>query len=231
MTERFAASPCSVVVPAAHGASVVVRAGQHVAVVDLEGMQVGDLFAFNAHDTTEFASAPHTRAALAKLFPRPGDAISSNKRRPMLTLEEDTSPGLHDTLYAACDPARYEQLGSDRSHRSCATNLVEAMARHGGLLVPVPQPFNVFMDVRARGDGGLEVFSASTRPGDRLVFRAEMDTVVVLSSCPMDLYPLSGAAVTALGLEVLDATSKDLAETAKTVSPPRGSAGEASDRR
>ena len=32
-----------------------------------------------------------------------GDALVTNRRRPILTLVEDTSPGLHDTLIAACD--------------------------------------------------------------------------------------------------------------------------------
>lgn len=194
-------SPTRVVVPGGHGASVIVEAGQRVAVEDVEGGQVGDLFAFNAADTTEFASASHTRVSIAKLFPIPGDVILSDRRRPMLDLEEDTSPRLHDTLYAACDPRRYELLGADPSHRSCATNLLEVMAEHGGLEVPVPQPFNVFMDVRCRQDGTLDVLPASSRAGDRLVFRAAMDCIVVLSSCPMDLVPISGHRITSLALE------------------------------
>lgn len=188
--------------PAGTGLAVHVRDGQRVAVVDVEGRQVGDLFAFGANDTTEFASAPHTHPGISKLFPRPGDAIYSNRRRPMLELEEDTSPGRHDTLYAACDPARYEMLRVTGPHRSCATNLAEAMEPYGGLRVPVPQPFNVFMEVDVSPDGGLTLRTATTRPGDRLVFRAAMDVVVVLSSCPMDIIPISGSVVTDLALEL-----------------------------
>ncbi len=190
-------------VTAGTGAAVLVERGQRVAAVDVEGGQVGDLFAFSAEDTSEFASASHTRVMTAKLFPRPGDAIHSDRRRPMLELEDDTSPGRHDTLYAACDPRRYELLGADSSHRSCATNLAEAMQSHGGLAVPVPQPFNLFMDVRPDPDGNLSVLTASSRPGDRLVFRAAMDVIVVLSSCPMDILPISANGVTSLALEVL----------------------------
>jgi uncharacterized protein YcgI (DUF1989 family) len=31
-----------------------------------------------------------------------------------------------------------------------------------------------------------------SRPGDHVTFRAEMDAVVVLSCCPMDLLPING---------------------------------------
>jgi hypothetical protein len=82
-----------------------------VRVTDVAGGQVGDVFAFDAGDPGEYASAEHTRPAIRKLFPGPGDPVLTNRRRPILTVVEDTSPGRHDTLYAACDPARYAGLG------------------------------------------------------------------------------------------------------------------------
>jgi uncharacterized protein YcgI (DUF1989 family) len=105
-------------VPAGEGRAVAVGAGQSFRVVDVSGGQVGDLFAFTATDPAEFASAEHTRLAIAKLFPRPGDPVLTNRRRPILIAAEDTSPGRHDMLYAACDPARYALLGGTASHRS-----------------------------------------------------------------------------------------------------------------
>lgn len=56
----------------------------------------------------------------------------------MLTIMEDTTSGVHDTLIAACDRWRYAELGVERalkgSHRSCADNLVEALAALGSFL-------------------------------------------------------------------------------------------------
>jgi uncharacterized protein YcgI (DUF1989 family) len=173
-------------------------------VVDVVGGQVGDLFAFNAHDTTEFASASHTRSIIQKVFPRPGDVIYTNLRRPLLAFEQDSSPGRHDTQYAACDPRRYEMLGVTTEHRSCATNLVEVMDQFGGLKVPTPQPFNIFMEVAIDADGNVTVQTATSNPGDYVVFRTLMDTVVALSSCPMDVYELSAGGITPLALEVLE---------------------------
>ena len=56
-------------VPARDGRAVNVVTGERFAVVDVAGGQVGDLFAFNAEDVSEYASAEHTRVALSRLFP------------------------------------------------------------------------------------------------------------------------------------------------------------------
>ncbi len=191
-------------VPAGEGRALLLGEGQCFRVVDVAGGQVGDLFAFTAADPGEFASASHTRVAIGKLFPRQGDPVLTNCRRPILSVLEDTSPGWHDMLYAACDPARYASLGAPVSHRSCAGNLAEALAGRGLEASTVPQPINVFMDVRARPDGTLASLPASSRPGDYLAFRAAQECVVVLSSCPMDIVPISSGGITPLELQIDD---------------------------
>ena len=62
----------------------------------------------------EFMSMTHTRAAILHLRPRINDTFVSNLREPILTLIEDSSLGIHDTLIAACDPARYKGLGVEK---------------------------------------------------------------------------------------------------------------------
>ena len=189
-------------VPGGEGRAVRVGEGQYVRVTDVAGGQVGDLFAFAVADPAEHASAEHTRVAIRRLFPRPGDPVLTNQRQPILSVAEDTSPGRHDMLYAACDPARYALLGADASHRSCVANLRQALREHGLDTGAVPQPLNIFMDVRAQDDGTLLSYPASTRPGDFIAFRAEMDCLVVLSSCPMDIVNISTGGITPLELGV-----------------------------
>jgi uncharacterized protein YcgI (DUF1989 family) len=198
-------------VPGGEGRAILVRAGQIARVTDVMGGQVGDLFAVSEADPGEYASAGHTRPAIRKLFPRPGDPVLTNRRRPILTVHEDGSPGRHDMLYAACDPARYASLGAAPGHRSCAGNLREALGSHGAAqtmrahgtaLVTVPQPLNVFMDVRPERDGTLVSHPASSQAGDFIEFRAELDCLIVLSSCPMDIVPISAGGITPLDLTV-----------------------------
>ena len=56
-------------------------------------------------------SMEHLHTSLQGVFPAKGDGLATNRRRPILMLEQDTSPGRHDTIIAACDVHRYAALG------------------------------------------------------------------------------------------------------------------------
>lgn len=193
-----------ILVPAREGRAVPVPADGQFRVVDVEGHQVGDLFAFSALDVGEYASAEHTRVGIARLFPRVGEPFLTNRRRPILTLLAEDSPGVNDMLMAACDPERYRLLGVTGWHASCQENLRRAMAGLGHPNVEVPQPINLFMDVPIGPDGALSFKAAGTRPGDSVTLRAEMDAIVVLSACPQDLNPINGPDPTSLAIDLLD---------------------------
>ncbi|WP_089210588.1 DUF1989 domain-containing protein [Streptosporangium subroseum] len=192
-----------VTVPAREGRAVRVAAGQWVRVVDLEGGQVGDVFAFGAGDVTEHLSASHTRSHTSRLFPAVGEQFVTNSRRPILTLVSDTSPGWHDMLIAACDPARYAALGVREAHASCAENLRRSLATLGLAVAVTPQPVNVFMRIPVRESGELRWLPAAGRPGDAITFEAAMDCVVVVSACPQDLVEINGNSPTSLAVDVL----------------------------
>ena len=193
-----------VLVPAREARAVRAARGGRLKVVDVEGGQVVDLFAFVPDDVDEYASAEHTRVAIDRLFPRVGEAFLTNRRRPILRLEDDRSPGVHDMLCAACDPSRYRLLGVTGWHASCQENLHRAMAELGYDRVQTPQPINLFMDVRVESDGSLTWGPAPTKPGDHVVLRAELDCIVVASACPQDLNEINHHNPTSVGIELLD---------------------------
>src|SRR5271166_2303437 len=118
-------------IPARRGKGAHLRRGQSVKVVNTEGQQVVDTWAFAAHDLHEFMSMEHTRVALGHIIPAVGDILVTNKRRPILTLVEDTSGGIHDTLFAVCDRWRYEMLGCTEPHDNCTDNLAAGLAALG----------------------------------------------------------------------------------------------------
>ena len=190
-------------VPAREGRGVRVAKGDHVRIVDIEGSQVGDLFAFSAEDVNEYHSAHHTRAVVDRLFPLVGQQFQSNLRRPILTLVEDTSPGIHDMLIAPCDPARFEQLGVEGWHASCQENLQKVMAGFGFPSVVVPQSINLFMNIPVQQDGSIKWLAAPTKPGDSVTVRAEMDLFIVLSACPQDIIVINDKSPSPMALEVL----------------------------
>lgn len=184
-----------------------VAAGQSFRVVDVEGGQVGDLFAFADGDVGEYVSASHTRARTDRLFPAIGQAFVSNRRRPLLELVADDSPGVHDMLIAACDGERYRQLGVEGWHASCAENLETALGAFGLRPPCVPQPVNVFMNIPV-ADGRLDWLPAASGPGDSVTLRALTDVLVVLSACPQDVVDINGGRPTDMAIELLgDPTS------------------------
>ena len=136
-----------ITIPARRGKAARVRAGQQIAVINTHGEQVVDTWAFVGDDLHEFMSMEHTRAALGKLIPRRGDVLSTNHRRPILTIVEDTSPGIHDTLIAACDVWRYQGLGCKDYHDNCTDNLHAAMKELGLQAPETPSPLNLFMNI------------------------------------------------------------------------------------
>jgi uncharacterized protein YcgI (DUF1989 family) len=192
-----------VVVPAREGRGVRIEAGQSFRVVDEEGRQCGDLFAFNADDVDEYASAEHTRVHVNRLFPRPGEHFVTNKRRPILLFESDDTPGVHDMLIAACDPARFAGLGVNGWHASCQENLQQVMADLGHARVEVPQPINLFTNVRLTPELELEWLPALTEPGDSVTFRAELDCHIVVSACPQDIVEINDRQPGPLAIELL----------------------------
>ena len=101
-----------------------------IKVINTHGQQVVDTWAFDT-ESEEHMSMEHTRTALGRIRPKTGDSLVTNKRRPILTLVEDTSPGIHDTLMAACDRQRYEQLGCIEYHNNCTDNLASSYRRAG----------------------------------------------------------------------------------------------------
>jgi uncharacterized protein len=190
-------------VPAREGRGVRIAAGQAFRVIDVDGGQVADTFAFRAGDVSEYHSAEHTRAYVSRLFPRLGEHFVTNHRRPILTFEDDASPGEHDMLCAACDPERYTGLGVEGWHASCQENLRTAMAELGFDAVEVPQPINLFMNIPVREGGELGWEPAPTRAGDAVTLRAEMDCVVVVSACPQDLVPINNGNPTPIAIELV----------------------------
>jgi uncharacterized protein YcgI (DUF1989 family) len=189
-------------VPAGEGRSIRIGAGERFRVIDVAGGQVGDLFAFVDGEPSEYMSMEHTRPSIRRITPMPGDMILTNQRHPILRFDVDTSPGIHDTLYAACDPERYRSLGVEDAHRSCAENLRMAMQEAVGATVPIPQPFNVFMHVEVLADGDLVTHPAPSSAGDFVAFTAQCDVIVALSSCPMDIININAGPIGDLAIEV-----------------------------
>jgi uncharacterized protein len=177
-------------VAAGSGRGFGVAAGQTLQVVNIHGTQVVDTWAFASAE--EYLSLEHCREVAKKLFFEVGDTLVSNLYRPVLTLIEDTSPGLHDTLIAACNRRMYELAGRSADHPNCADNLRDALNTHGIAATARPCPWNLFMVVPVIEGRRLDFLRPRTQPGQSVTLRAECNCLIVFSACPDDVYPTNG---------------------------------------
>ena len=180
-------------VPARNGRAVRLKKGETIKVINTHGTQVCDFWAFSSANLSEFMSWEHARAGLSRVVPQPGDAILSNRRRPIMTMTQDTSPGVHDTLMAACDLFRYINLGCTHYHDNCADNMRLALQAISVEPTEVPQPLNLWMNIPVDRDWSVQWLPPVAKPGDHACLRAEMDLIAVMSACPQDMIPINGA--------------------------------------
>ena len=174
------------------GAAATLRAGHSISIVNTHGGQVVDMWAFRADDPSEHMSMPHSVVYLSRIKPAVGSVLVSNLRKPLLCLTQDSSPGVHCMLFAACDPARYRLLGCTAHHDNCADNLRRAVASLAVPLPYIPTPLNLFMNTRFDDDRVMRIEPPEATAGDSVTFRAEHDCIIVLSACPQDLVPVNG---------------------------------------
>lgn len=191
----------SVVVPAQRGRAVRVRAGDSVMVVDIDGSQVADVWAVDLHDHTRWLSTAHTRDLTERLFPRPGECFVDQRYEPIVRLVADTSPGPHDMLFPACNPALYAREGLT-GHANCADNFRTAAAAEGIGLPTLPDPVNLFQNSTPAPDGTITVQAAKSRPGDGVTLRAERNVLLVVTACAVDFWPTNGDRCGPLRLDV-----------------------------
>lgn len=190
------------IAPQSAGA-VSLRAGEHARIVNTEGAQVVDTWAFSNTDQNEHLSMEHSRSATYRLLFQPGDTLVSNRFRSMLTIVADTSPGIHDTLHAACSAGSNRFYGQPASHPNCEGNLKSIMQSRGNPLDVIPCPWNLFEHALVVDGNTLKDEPAAVKPGEYVELRAEMDLLLVCSACPSTVGNISGKTPRGASIHVL----------------------------
>jgi len=171
----------------------VVRKGQTLRIVDLEGNQAVDFLMYALADDAERYSAQDTIAAQANVFLRAGATLLSNEGRAMATITA-TSVDYHDTIGGACscesNTLRYGH--HTKSQHACVENFLQANGRHGRGKRDMVSNINWFMNVPVEADGALGIVDGISAPGLFVEIRAEMDLVAVVSNCPQINNPCNG---------------------------------------
>jgi uncharacterized protein YcgI (DUF1989 family) len=166
------------------GTAFTLARGQVLTVIDPQGQQVADLLAFAQADVREAISNGRTFDYEETIKLGVGNRLWSNRSNPMLTIVED-SVGCHDFLLTPCSEATFRHFYPDMPvHRGCFGNLAEALAPYGVEPDAIPTAFNLFMNVPIEaGSGRVSVLPPTSKAGDHIALRAEMDLVIGLTAC------------------------------------------------
>jgi uncharacterized protein YcgI (DUF1989 family) len=185
MAERFRET-IRIRIPAREGVAVDLGKGYRVSVIDLAGHQGADCVAITQGGAVSCTRT--TRAKNRRLFPKVGQSIYADDDDAMLTLLEDTSPGPHGLLVPPCDPTMYRLRGAGCAHPSCHDNFHNALARKGNRLGRTPPSICLFQNIDIDAAGAIAIGVNTSKPGDRITFRADRDLVFVVSACPNDVF-------------------------------------------
>ncbi|MES0110072.1 urea carboxylase-associated family protein [Mesorhizobium sp. M0013] len=181
------------IIPARTGVAFEVRSGSRLKIINTYGSQVLDTWAFAATDMDEYMSMEHTRSATSRIIPGVGDTYVSNRFTPMLSVVEDTSPGVHDTLMCCCSRKTYERLKFQGYHDNCNDNFQSALASVGKHSPFTPGPLNLFMNFPVSAEGVITREPPVSKPGDYVLFDVQTDLLMVISACPQDIQTVNGA--------------------------------------
>jgi len=198
----------------------VVRQGQRLRIVDVEGNQsVGALF-YSAATMEERYSASDTVRAQGNLYLTTGARLLSNEGNVMLQIVADTC-GRHDTLGGACSAeSNTVRYALEKRHmHSCRDNFLLALARADCGLGKrdLSSNINFFMNVPVTPGGQLSVADGISAAGRYVEMRAEMDVIVLISNCPQLNNPCNAYNPTPVRLLVWDAPADR-----EPVQPARG---------
>ena len=176
------------IIPPQSGVAFILKKGQRLKVIDIEGEQVSDFICYNLHDKLEYLSSGRTIDYAETIYLTKGHKFYSNRSNVMFTMVEDTV-GKHDFLLTPCSAEMFKIIyGHTQPHRGCFGNLREALKDFGILPDDIPTCFNIFMNVPVDGTTGkVSVLPPLSKAGDYVVIEASMDLVVGMTSCSAGL--------------------------------------------
>ena len=176
------------IIPPRSGVAFILKQGQQLKIVDIEGEQVSDFICFNAHDTQEYLSNGRTIDYAETIYLTAGHPFYSNRSNIMFDILTDTVKR-HDFLLTPCSADTFRIIyGHKEPHRGCFGNLSEALAPFSIKSDSIPVCFNIFMHVTVDGETGvLKVLPPKSRAGDHIIIEARMDLIIGMTACSAEM--------------------------------------------
>lgn len=176
------------IIPPRSAVSFIVKKGQRLTVVDIEGEQVADLICYNFYDKAEYLSSGRTIDYAETILLTRGHPLYSNRSNIMFYIVEDTV-GRHDFLLTPCSADTFKIIyGHKEPHQGCFGNLCGVLQQYGIGPDHIPVSFNIFMHVAIdNATGRVSVLPPKSKAGDYIVLEAKMDLIVGLTACSAEM--------------------------------------------
>jgi len=210
-------------IDAATASSYLVKAGQFIQVIDVEGGQCSDFLAFGSRQldggVERGLDATTTRYLMGNAYPQPGlyGKFYDRDAQPLVEIVRDTV-GRHDTFGLACNAKYYEDMGYP-GHVNCTDNFNAQLARFGIAARKGWPALNLFYNTAFDASNLLVFDEPWSRPGDYVLMRAMTDLVCASSACPDDIDPANAWVPTDVHIRVYDAKRKFSMAIARRVTP------------
>jgi uncharacterized protein len=178
--------------------SFSVRAGMQLRLIDVDGGANVGMLLYNPQNPLERYNAPDTLKCQHTFKLTRGHCLYSDMGRIFCSIVED-GVGWHDTVCGSSTQAmvearwgasRYQEHRNDWIQNGHDAFLVEA-GKYGLGRRDLAANVNWFSKAVAAEDGHLSFEAAHSRPGQSIELRFEMDTLVLMHTCP---HPLNTAA-------------------------------------
>jgi urea carboxylase-associated protein 2 len=175
------------------------RRGARLRLTDLHGDGCVSMLVFNAERPVERLNVADTLKVQWNGYLGAGKLILSDMGRVLLSILEDGA-STHDAFCGASNEAsnarKYGDGFNHGAHPNARDRLVLGAAKFGLARRDVHPCINWFKDVRIAQGGDTLLDVGPFAPGRDILFRAEMDVIVILANCPHVLDPRPAYSVT-----------------------------------
>lgn len=195
--------------PGAAHWSLTMRRGTKMRLTDIDGgANLGMLF-YNPHNLLERYNAPDTLKCQHTFKLTRGNCLYSDMGRIFCSIVEDDL-GWHESVCGNIDARQVErrwgkrdyQVDRNEWHQNGQDAFLVELAKYGLGRADMAANVNWFSKVVADEAGNLALGAGHSRPGSSVTLRFEMETLVMLHTCPHPLNPADSFPYHPVGIEL-----------------------------
>jgi urea carboxylase-associated protein 2 len=176
-------------------AARILKRGSRLRLINSGGDACVNFLVYNADRPIERLNIADTVKVQWNAYLGRGKLLLSDMGRVLMSITQDTC-GQHDTFCGAsnekCNSSKYGQGANHTPAPNARDRFMLALAKYGLGRKDIPANVNFFKSVKVEEDGALTFNPHSSKPGDYIELRAEMNALVVLANTPhvLDARPI-----------------------------------------